>query len=1276
MIGFLAVFAINIGLAILGRLLQPKIKRSERPSLDIPFAEEGTPIPIVYGTQEVNPTLMWYGDKEKLDGLSNSTKYRAKMQFSLCIGPVNKILDIQFGGRSLALATETPIDAAGFFFALGYTTSVPFPLYNPNNGNGIQFYVNDLYMFGGPKEGGGVAGMASVMFGGSDQVVDSLTEQAHEEGRRSTYPNVAILSLGQKFGSYPYPIDNGQFEFCSNTGQPQPIKVILECIPYALLGSIDAARIGIDANPAEVLFDLLTHRLRGSGQSESMINKTKFLAKANQYRDEGLGISLTVGNSMSLEEIDAVIDDICKYCDAVVFQNVTTGLFDIEDARGDEPTAGLLEINKDNSSNFKMTPGQWSDTYNSFKLTYRSFNDGTNGHVDDEVVTTDFNGGWDGEQSYYLQGKNISNLVLTDVSNGHVLTLNDDYKIESAARGKIQITDEGTGLVADGHEIHAEYDADPTFMGFRDAVETAKSQMNRQITKDVRTLEVEYPFFTQKQVAQRYVNRLRRQNSVPVKRASWTMDASGYNLVPCQTVKINRPELNLVDFRMVIMNIDYGTLEQGFITVEAAQDVFGDDYELSTDDSDDPVIDTTLPVAPAMSLYCITPGAIRIGLSAGNEAFNIEVERSDDAIGTGATIISPAGGYPGSTDFIDDPWPDGTTKYYRSRLIRTGYQAGPYTARASCTAAAGDPGDPVCTVPTWTLSKSETSLVGTAGINVTDPQGRLLSVEAKYKKGSDPTTEYTTLAFPYTQDVDLVSSLTSTVWFRVTYTGCDGLPLVYEEQVDFIPPILYSLSAKFDIDGNLLADFAHSGGSIRIAGAIEATPADAAVDATTAINSSIGTTSTLAGPATAGQTGTVKAVVYSGAGGTGRKTAYVVNSALFGSTSGGGGGSAVLLRNGIGFRLRHDELNTWVVWPVKSAATVVQVEVQNEDGSAVTATVELERSPAAGFPAWADITGGNDVVITADDRLVDEVLSGWTAPDKTLIDGDVIRARLTATDALDGDLLVVLVFEEEATIDATVSHLVPVGGVFRTQGERLRFTVEEDGTIIGTEIQGDANGMTGTIEVWYSPDVEPLAFTQIGELTLDGSETGARNIDGDLASFAGNEVLANGGTLELRFVAIGGGGTEISAWIVKKVGEVVGGGGYTGTVPANEIPRVAGGMTLATSGLKSGTNAIENTKGWKRKVRVITADDGMLADDHIIAIRGTVTLTMLDVATYEGREILVINDGADDVTITMAGTDLIAVGEDETSNYVLGAGLSVTLLALTRSPTPNVWRVI
>jgi len=124
---FLLWAGILVAQLILSRLLVHRPARSKTLSA-APDGAADQPVKTIIGTQVITPTLAFWGNTRQEDGDDNSTEYYARMVLWLGTGPLTRILDLQWGERSLALhpATRKSNDDD-----LTYVISPPFPLSNP-----------------------------------------------------------------------------------------------------------------------------------------------------------------------------------------------------------------------------------------------------------------------------------------------------------------------------------------------------------------------------------------------------------------------------------------------------------------------------------------------------------------------------------------------------------------------------------------------------------------------------------------------------------------------------------------------------------------------------------------------------------------------------------------------------------------------------------------------------------------------------------------------------------------------------------------------------------------------------------------------------------------------------------------------------------------------------------------------------------------------------------------------------------------------------------------
>src|SRR6266568_9645113 len=142
---FWILLAMYIATTVLSGLLQkaPKVNASALGDLQVPTAEEGRSLPVIWGTCCLkSPNVVWYGDFKvvaikKSMGImafgrhyTSGYKYYLGMDLGLCHGPVDELVDVLAGtGEDLKHVNI---------------------VYEGGNGNGgIGFHADDNKLFGG-----------------------------------------------------------------------------------------------------------------------------------------------------------------------------------------------------------------------------------------------------------------------------------------------------------------------------------------------------------------------------------------------------------------------------------------------------------------------------------------------------------------------------------------------------------------------------------------------------------------------------------------------------------------------------------------------------------------------------------------------------------------------------------------------------------------------------------------------------------------------------------------------------------------------------------------------------------------------------------------------------------------------------------------------------------------------------------------------------------------------------------------------------------------------
>lgn len=324
---------------VVGELLRPKPKvNNARPAglgeFQFPTASEARPVPVVWGTVEISgPNLVWYGDlyftpiiqtaSSGKQSVSQITGYRyhVGMHFVLCHGRPDALLRIRANDKKAwegeAMDEVIQVDARG--------------------------------LFGGEEGEGGLAGPVEVWSGAPDQEVSPFLEKHLSDV--PAFRGVCSL-IFKRF-------------YVGTSTYLKPMKFLVRRLPTALgSGKEDIAG---DANPAEMLYELLTEEVWGAGIPAAGIDSASFLAAANTLHTEAFGLSLLWDNRKTIEDMAG---EILRHIDGLIYIDLRTGKLKLALARDDYEIVDLpvFDVSNCRLENFSRTA--WDETVNEVRVTY------------------------------------------------------------------------------------------------------------------------------------------------------------------------------------------------------------------------------------------------------------------------------------------------------------------------------------------------------------------------------------------------------------------------------------------------------------------------------------------------------------------------------------------------------------------------------------------------------------------------------------------------------------------------------------------------------------------------------------------------------------------------------------------------------------------------------------------------------------------------------------------------------------------------------------------
>lgn len=343
---------------------KPKIENAKAATLsdfNFPRADEGDPVPRWYGTCKFKgANTIWVGDfqavaitKKVKTGLFSSKKqtigykYYVGLDLAVCLGP--KFIFKRLWAGKHELWNDC-------LFDLECQTVVQ---------------VNQPELFGGQDKNGGFVGPIALYCGEYDQPQDSYLI-SKIDADVPAYNGVAHMVfrkcyMGNSANIEPLYVEGSLFSNSLNIGDEKHI------MPN-----------GLDANPVEVLYDLIVNDWGNLNVDPLKINLTSWRAAGAKVWGENNGMSIIVGNSNTGGEVSK---QILKQINGTMFQNPSTGLWDLVLIRQDYNIEDLPVIGPDQISAItNFTKKLWSETNNRVRV---KFTDRKQDYKEDTVAQAD-----------------------------------------------------------------------------------------------------------------------------------------------------------------------------------------------------------------------------------------------------------------------------------------------------------------------------------------------------------------------------------------------------------------------------------------------------------------------------------------------------------------------------------------------------------------------------------------------------------------------------------------------------------------------------------------------------------------------------------------------------------------------------------------------------------------------------------------------------------------------------------------------------------------------
>lgn len=348
---------------------KPKLENA-RPSglgdFQFPTTTEGRPVPLIWGrVRQKGANVVWYGDlfqeaiRESVKtGLWSKTKvtkgfrYHLGVQFAICRGP-NVVL------RRVWVGENEVFDGA-------ITTNT-------------FFDINEPELFGGEDLGsGGLGATCDFYIGNLDQPVNAYLDTTARQRIGSAitptaprYTGTCHLVARQLSSAAPVASIGGAY--LGNTTSIDAWSFEVERYQDLFTGQSAGENIigGVDANPINVIFEILTNTEWGFGFPETDVDTgigSSFLAAADTMITEANGFSLLLDSETPAKEM---LLELQRQIEGVVYLKPSTGKWVVKLARDDYDIDLVPQATDSNIAEARdYTRGTWEDTMNTVRVEY------------------------------------------------------------------------------------------------------------------------------------------------------------------------------------------------------------------------------------------------------------------------------------------------------------------------------------------------------------------------------------------------------------------------------------------------------------------------------------------------------------------------------------------------------------------------------------------------------------------------------------------------------------------------------------------------------------------------------------------------------------------------------------------------------------------------------------------------------------------------------------------------------------------------------------------
>jgi hypothetical protein len=122
-----------------------------------------------------------------------------------------------------------------------------------------------------------------------------------------------------------------------------------------------------DANPAHIIYECLTNPEWGKGETNDFIDVPSFLAAADTFYEERLGLSMMWNRQ---DTIESFVQEVLDHVKAVLFQSPVTGKWKLVPLRNDYTISSLPWLTPENCVVRNAKRRRWGETVNEITVSY------------------------------------------------------------------------------------------------------------------------------------------------------------------------------------------------------------------------------------------------------------------------------------------------------------------------------------------------------------------------------------------------------------------------------------------------------------------------------------------------------------------------------------------------------------------------------------------------------------------------------------------------------------------------------------------------------------------------------------------------------------------------------------------------------------------------------------------------------------------------------------------------------------------------------------------